>query len=122
MADLKKFIVFWHYNNEDLKDLLIKRAQELGYKSKDSSCSTSVTICTDDGLIWNTGYNENIEKKHQDHEIGNLKDFLTTDKYKYDPEIIIDEYKVIFKDDGIKVGCCFIGKETILKIVEKFKD
>jgi hypothetical protein len=124
MANLKRYVVFYHYRNEDLKALLIKRAKELGYRNT-YNCSfyDSVSLDTTEGTLRQTGYDENIEKScPEDHELGNFRDFLITDQYRYGYHIRVGDYKVVFKDNGIQVGCTFVDKETILKIAEKFKD
>ena len=40
---------------------------------------------------------------------------------KYEDDIFINDERVTFTDDGIKVGCKSIDKETVLKIAEKLK-
>jgi hypothetical protein len=41
--------------------------------------------------------------------------------YLKEPPIVIGANEVIFSRDGVKVGCQFVPKETILKIAKKFQ-
>lgn len=55
-------------------------------------------------------------------EDGTLQDAVDhVHKILLDTDIRIGEHKVEFLDDGIKVGCTHVDKETIKKIAKEFK-
>lgn len=124
---MKEFVVFPTLDNNALYEVFYNRAKELGYKDECfKQGAKSVTLSTQDGYIMRTILNHEsggyVDTKHlTNHENGDIRKFLFTDHYKYEPKLIINDEVVEFEEDGIKVGCTTVDKETILKIAERFK-
>lgn len=121
---MKKWVVFPCFSNEQLKEVILERAREIGYEG-DPYSTISVSINVENGRIaWTDTYTISRMKEnsnnYDDHELGDLEKLFTTDYYKFKKPLMINDYEVEFKVDGIQVGCQFVYKDVIKKIAEKF--
>lgn len=119
---MNRYVVFYTKGNKELARFLTDRSHELGYDGTSKRPEESVTLDRKNGIINWTDYKYPL--LYEDHELGDFEKFLTTDFYKFErkPEIYIGGYKVKFEKDGIRVGCEYIGKETILAIAKEFQE
>lgn len=113
---MAKYVVFEAFNDE-YRRLLIKRGIELGYdKFRILDDKPTITLDTDAGELWWS----TLPLKNN-HEVGDIKLFFTSDHYRYRKPLKIGGYDVKMDKSGIMVGCQTVPKETVERIIEEWK-